>query len=143
MQYAFMPMQTFPGGVSGIYEVMRFTLLLCDALRPSDEIQPSEQSEGAGHVLRRTESSPADPAPQTYSPLLSRPGSLFDFAPRRLSPLGACAALGSPAARLLLCGLRGRPPACAGAHQEPARLLVSAAPCAADGSSRLRTAAAR
>ena len=56
---------------------------------------------------------------------------------------GACVALGAPAARLLVCGLRGRPPACAGAHQEPARLLVSAAPCAADGSSRLRTAAAR
>ena len=55
MRHAFVPMRTFPGGVSGICEVMRFTLLPCDALRPSDEIRPSEQSEGAGHVLRRSE----------------------------------------------------------------------------------------
>ena len=51
-------MRTFPGGVSGIHEVMRFTLLPCDALRPSDRVrcdEPSEPSEGTGDVLRRSE----------------------------------------------------------------------------------------
>ena len=35
------------GLLCGIYKVMRFTGLPYDALRPSDEIRPSEQSEGA------------------------------------------------------------------------------------------------
>ena len=52
MLQALLPMQRFPGGVSGIHEAMRFALLPCDALRPSDVIiRPSEQSEGAGDII--------------------------------------------------------------------------------------------
>ena len=36
VRHAFVPLRTFPGGVSGIHEVMLFTLLPCDAaLTPS------------------------------------------------------------------------------------------------------------
>ena len=77
MLHAFVCMRTFPEGVGGIYEVMRFTLRPCDALRPSDVVGPSEESEGIGYppTLRTGQKNGA--AAQFLVSIASHVSSLF------------------------------------------------------------------
>ena len=81
MLHAFVCMRTFPEGVGGIYEVMLFTLRPCDAylsaLRPSDVVGPSEESEGIGYppTLRTGQKNGA--AAQFLVSIASHVSSLF------------------------------------------------------------------